>query len=78
MGINYGQFRNRSEDLRSLPGTVLESLGDDNLRYEKYDYEETAALINENLDRVQAEYNARFNYPPPNHECTANKSVLDS
>ena len=65
MGINYGQFRNRSEDLRDLPGTVLESLGDDNLRYSKYDYEETAALINENLDRVQAEYNARFNFPSP-------------
>ncbi len=64
MGINYGQFRNRSEDLRALRGTVLESLGDDNLRYEKFDYEETAALINENLDRVQTEYNARFNFPP--------------
>lgn len=65
MGINYGQFRNRSEDLKDLPGTVLESLGDDNLRYEKYDYTETAALVNENLDKVQANYNARFNYPPP-------------
>ena len=64
MGVNYGQSRNRREDLRALRGTVLEALGDDNLRYEKYDYEETAALINENLDRVQAEYNRRFNYPP--------------
>ena len=65
MGINYGQFRNRSEDLKALRGVVLESIGDDNLRYEKFDYEETAALINENLDRVQADYNRRFNYPPP-------------
>ncbi len=64
MGVNYGQSRNRSEDLRSLRGTVLESIGDDNLRYEKYDYEETAALINANLDRVQTQYNIRFNYPP--------------
>lgn len=64
MGINYGQTRNRSEDLKSLPGTVLESLGDDNLRYEKYDYTETAELVNRNLDKVQAEYNIRFNYPP--------------
>jgi len=63
MGINYGQFRNRSEDLGDLPGTVLESIGDDNLRYEKYDYEETAALVNENLDRVQENYNRRFNFP---------------
>lgn len=64
MGINYGQFRNRSEDLKDLPGTVLESIGDTNLNYSKYDYEETAALVNDNLDRVQAEYNARFNFPP--------------
>jgi len=64
LGINYGQFRDRSQDLKSLRGTILESLGDDNLRYEKYDYEETAALINENLDRVQTRYNIRFNYPP--------------
>ena len=65
MGINYGQFRDRSQDLGDLPGTVLESIGDDNLRYEKFDYEETAALVNENLDRVQADYNRRFNFPPP-------------
>ena len=65
MGINYGQFRNRSEDLRDLPGTVLESIGDTNINYSKYDYTETAVLVNENLDKVQAEYNARFNYPPP-------------
>jgi len=65
MGINYGQFRNRSEDLADLPGTVLESIGDTNLNYEKYDYTETAALINENLNTVQARYNARFNFPPP-------------
>ncbi len=65
MGINYGQFRNRSEDLRDLPGTVLESIGDDNLRYEKFDYQETADLINRNLDVVQARYNERFNFPPP-------------
>lgn len=63
MGINYGQFRNRSEDLRDLPGTVLESIGDDNLRYEKFDYQETADLINRNLDLVQARYNQRFNFP---------------
>ena len=64
MGVNYGQRRDRSQSLTALPGVVLESLGDDNLRYSKFDYEETAALINENLDRVQAEYNARFNFPP--------------
>ena len=65
MGVNYGQFRNRSEDLGALPGIVLESIGNDNLRYEKYDYEETAKLINDNLDIVQRNYNIRFNYPAP-------------
>ena len=64
MGINYGDFRNRSEDLHALPGVVLESIGNDDLNYEKFDYQETAILINDNLDRVQENYNERFNYPP--------------
>lgn len=64
MGFNYGQTRNRDESLRDLPGVVLESIGDYDLKYEKYDYEETAALVNANLDRVQASYNKRFNFPP--------------
>jgi len=64
MGVNYGQFRNRMEDLRSLRGVVLESIGNDNLNYSKYDYQETADLVNRNLDVVQARYNIRFNYPP--------------
>ena len=65
MGLNYGQTRNRGESLRDLPGVVLESIGDYNINYSKYDYTETAVLVNENLDRVQAAYNVRFNYPPP-------------
>ena len=65
MGINYGQTRNRSESLKDLPGVVLESIGQYNIKYEKYDYTETAILVNANLDRVQAEYNRRFNFPPP-------------
>ncbi len=63
MGIRYGQFRNRSEDLKALPGVVLESIGETNLNYEKYDYQETAKLVNDNLDKVQADYNKRFNFP---------------
>ena len=65
MGFNYGEFRNRAESLRVLRGVVLEGIGDYNINYEKYDYSETAKLINEQLDRVQANYNKRFNYPPP-------------
>lgn len=64
MGINYGQFRNRMQDLRDLPGVVLESIGETNLNYSKYDYQETADLVNRQLDKVQARYNERFNYPP--------------
>jgi len=64
MGINYGKFRNRSESLGALPGVVLESIGDTNLNYEKFDYQETAALVNANLDKAQADYNERFNFPP--------------
>ncbi len=64
MGVNYGDFRNRSEDLHDLPGVVLEGIGDYDLNYSKFDYQETAILVNENLDRVQKNYNERFNYPP--------------
>jgi len=64
MGINYGDFRNRSEDLHDLRGVVLESIGNYNLNYEKFDYQETAILINDQLDIVQKRYNERFNYPP--------------
>ncbi len=64
MGVNFGDMRNRSEDLHALPGVVLEGLGSDDLNYEKFDYQETAILINDQLDRVQRRYNERFNYPP--------------
>ncbi len=65
MGINYGQFRNRGESLRVLPGVVLESIGEYDILYSKYDFTETANLVNANLDIVQARYNRRFNFPPP-------------
>ena len=64
MGFNYGQTRNRGEALRSLPGVVLESIGDHDINYSKYDYTETAILVNKNLDATQKSYNERFNYPP--------------
>ena len=38
MGINYGDTRNRSEDLHALPGVVLEGIGDYDLNYEKFDW----------------------------------------
>ncbi len=64
MGVNYGQKRNRSESLKVLPGVVLESIGNYDILYSKYDFEETAALVNKNLDETQRKYNERFNFPP--------------
>ncbi len=64
MGVNYGKFRNRSEDLPALRETVLATIGDDNIHYEKYDYQQIADEINRNLDKAQARYNEKFNFPP--------------
>lgn len=64
MGVNYGKFRNRSEELPALPDVVLATIGQDNINYEKYDYQQVADLINKNLDIAQARYNKRFNFPP--------------
>ncbi len=63
MGVNYGQKRNRGESLKALPGVVLEAIGETDINFEKYDFQETADLINEKLDAVQASYNERFNFP---------------
>ena len=64
MGVNYGKFRNRSEDLPALRETVLASIGATNIIYEKYDYTQIADEINRNLDLAQARYNKKFNFPP--------------
>jgi len=64
MGINYGQKRNRSEDLPALRDTVLASIGATNINFEKYDYTQIADEINKNLDAAQKRYNEKFNFPP--------------
>ncbi|MFV2014889.1 MAG: hypothetical protein ACC656_05655 [Candidatus Heimdallarchaeota archaeon] len=64
MGINYGKKRNRSEDLPALRETVLSSIGATNINYEKYDYQQVADQINENLDSAQDRYNEKYNFPP--------------
>jgi len=64
MGINYGKKRNRSEDLPALRETVLASIGATDINYEKYDYQQVADEINENLDAAQDRYNEKFNFPP--------------
>lgn len=63
MGFNYGKFRNRLEDLPALRDTILVSIGDDNINFEKYDFQLIADEVNRNLDIVQERYNARFNFP---------------
>jgi len=64
MGVNYGKFRNRSEDLPVLRDTILASIGQTNINFEKYDYQQIAEEINRNLDIAQKRYNEKFNFPP--------------
>lgn len=64
MGINYGQQRPRLEELKSLPGPTLASLGDEDIEFDIYDYQQVADEINEQLDKTQAAYNERYNFPP--------------
>jgi len=65
MGVNYGQLRNRLEELKALDDVTLASIGDTDMEIWNYDYQQVAERINEELDRVQAAYNKRFNFPPP-------------
>lgn len=68
MGVNYGQLRNRLEELKAtnvVTPVVLASIGDTDMEIWQYDYQQVAEQINEELDRVQADYNKRFNFPPP-------------
>jgi len=68
IGVNYGQFRNRLEELKAsniVNPVVLASIGETDMEVWQYDYQQVADLINDELDIVQAEYNKRFNFPPP-------------
>jgi len=68
MGVNYGQQRNRLEELKAtniVNPVVLASIGDTDMEVWQYDYQQIADQINEELDRVQEEYNRRFNFPNP-------------
>lgn len=64
MGVNYGKFRNRMEELPALPDTVLATIGANNINYEKYDYQQIADKINSELDKAQKRYNEKYNFPP--------------
>ena len=65
MGVNYGQLRNRMEELKDLDSVTMTSIGDTDMDYWIFDYTQIADRINEELDKVQANYNRRFNFPPP-------------
>lgn len=64
MGFNYGAFRNRGEDLPALRETILASMGVDNINYSKYDVSQIFEEVNRNLDKVQENYNKKYNFPP--------------
>lgn len=68
MGVNFGQFRNRLEELKAsdqVNPVVLAAIGETDMEVWQYDYQQVADLINAELDEVQANYNKRFNFPPP-------------
>lgn len=66
MGVNYGDFRPRAESLRITDKVLLGSIGVDRLEFEQFVLEEEVAdRTNRQLDIVQARYNKRFNFPPP-------------
>jgi len=64
MGVNYGQPRPRMQDMTRLDPVTLASIGETDMDFWIFDYTQVAERINEELDRVQAEYNIRFNFPP--------------
>lgn len=63
MGFNYGQFRNRGESLPAIQDTVLASLGEVDIKFDQYDIQQVADHVNRRLDKVQEDYNERFNFP---------------
>ncbi len=66
MGVNYGQLRNRLEELKAtdiINSVVFASIGETDMEVWQYDYQQVADKINEELDRVQLEYNMRYNFP---------------
>ena len=62
MGLKF-QKRNRLEELKALDDVTLSSIGDTDMEISHYDYQQVADRINEELDRVQLEYNLRYDFP---------------
>ena len=76
MGVNYGDQRPRMESLGITDKVILASIGTYHYEYEKFSItEEVAERTNRQLDIVQARYNKRFNFPPP--DLTTNKEVAE-
>lgn len=68
MGVNFGQPRNRLEELKAtniVNPVVLASIGETDMEVWQYDYQQVADLINDELDRIQKDYNERYNFPDP-------------
>ena len=53
------------EDISDISPIISATIGERDLKFEKFDiYEETARLVNAELDKVQDEYNKRYHFPP--------------
>ena len=52
MGFNYGQKRNRMQDLNVADPLLGYALSDQNLDFEKYDIQQVTDKVNEKLDRA--------------------------
>jgi len=78
MGVNYGDTRPRMESLSITDEVILASIGTYDYNYEKFSItEEVADRTNRQLDKVQARYNKRFNFPPPDLNKT-NKGIAEA
>lgn len=51
--------------MQTLDPVTMSSIGATDMDFWIFDYTQVADRINEELDIVQAEYNFRYNFPPP-------------
>lgn len=58
MGVRYGK-RNRLERADNIPEQTLVSLGATNIKYENFDEQLTADMINANLAKQQERINSQ-------------------
>lgn len=67
MGYNYGKRRNRLEGLPALRPIIYASIGEDNINFEKSDFQQIADETNASLDKAQDRYDEKYNFPKKKH-----------